>query len=474
MVQQSSERFFVPEIRQGLERSLGAYQELARVTKEGMRDQATLLATEPALLTALQKDEPSNVTSVLSEALRIRPNVASLTLLDADEQPLAVADRGRPVDDATEHELTVQRPVRHGETRLTLQVQFVTPRDRFNEFAQMGEFVEAYSKLESRREADERTYWLAFSALLGVTIVAAIAVGILLARGVTRRIVRLARATAQVGTGDLSVRVVPRGADEITDLYLAFNRMVAEVDRSRRRIEYLSRLASWQEMARRLAHEIKNPLTPIQLAVQEVHQRLTDLPPAQKQLVDVTLEIVQTEVQTLRRLVTEFSEFARLPESKLHTADMFTFLRELQQETALSASYLTELGEVEPAVPVSLQFDVPSGGAAVAMDTQMMRRVLINLIRNAVQASASAEAPLIRLSARSATGGYVIDVDDNGPGVELDLREQIFEPYVSTKDRGTGLGLAIVKKVVIDHGGQIEVLEGPLGGARVRIWLPAL
>ena len=338
----------------------------------------------------------------------------------------------------------------------------------------MAEFVEAYGKLEGRRAADERTYVLAFSALLGVTIVAAIAVGILLARSVTGRISRLAAATRKVGAGNLRIRVEEAHPDEIGDLGRAFNHMLREVEASRDRIEYLSRLASWQEMARRLAHEIKNPLTPIQLAVQEVHQRLQDLPSDQRTLLDTTLEIVQTEVQTLRRLVSEFSEFARLPESLTEPADLRAFLMELQQEAGLSGEYLAQMAGLADPRAIELEFSLPEKPARVRLDRQLMRRVFINLIQNAVQACAAQPKPHVVVQLQQRESVFEVLVDDNGPGVPREMRARVFEPYMTTRDRGTGLGLAIVKKVALEHGANIEMLESPLGGARVRLSIPAI
>ncbi len=228
MVQQSSERFFVPELRQHLEQSLGVYRELARTTKESMRHQASALAANVELRAAVVSKDAEALRRALREIQKANPNVVSLTVLDQDDQRLAFVDRGRPVDEALENQLLVVRELdAHAER--SLQVLFATPSSRFKEFAAMGEFVDAYGKLEARRNADERTYVMAFSALLGVTIIAAIAVGILLARSVTGRILRLAAATRQVGAGDLSVRVEDEQPDEIGDLGRAFNHMLTEV-----------------------------------------------------------------------------------------------------------------------------------------------------------------------------------------------------------------------------------------------------
>jgi two-component system nitrogen regulation sensor histidine kinase NtrY len=297
--------------------------------------------------------------------------------------------------------------------------------------------------------------------------VLAVSAGTLLARGVATRLSELALATRQVAAGDLTIRVSEEGRDEISELGRAFNRMLAEVGTSRGRIEYLSRLASWQEMARRLAHEIKNPLTPIQLAVQEVHQRLSKLAPEQRQLLDTTLEIVESEVGTLRRLVGEFSEFARLPQSRTEEADLFAFLREIAEQSAGRGAHFNFQGEGP-----NVTFELPSETASVRLDRQMFRRALYNLVKNALEACAPRRDGRVHVSARAARKGYVILVDDDGPGVAKDARQTVFEPYTTTKEDGTGLGLAIVKKIVIDHGGTIEMTESDWGGARVRIELP--
>src|SRR6185369_10123519 len=135
-------------------------------------------------------------------------------------------------------------------------------------------------------------------------------------------------ATRPVAEGDLSVRVGLEGDDEVADLGRSFDRMLEELSQSRARVEFLRRMGEWQQVARRLAHEIKNPLTPIQLAVEECHRRYRGDDAEYKRLVETTLEVVAEEVGTLRRLVSEFSSFARLPTADLAPADLGAFLRE--------------------------------------------------------------------------------------------------------------------------------------------------
>jgi nitrogen fixation/metabolism regulation signal transduction histidine kinase len=256
--------------------------------------------------------------------------------------------------------------------------------------------------------------------------------------------------------------------------------MLGEVVTSRDRIEYLQRISAWQEMARRLAHEIKNPLTPIQLGVQELHRRYQGSDDQFRNLLDTTLEIVEDEVGTLRRLVSEFSDFARLPQAHLEDADLGEFLveqrRQIEGGEAGEAPSSEELSviRVSGTRPV-FEWSLAKDPSPVAVDRQMLRRVLLNLIQNAADALADAkrEAPLIRVGLRRDGDFFAIEVEDNGPGIPAEMRDLIFDPYVTTKHTGTGLGLAIVKKIAIEHGGTVMADASALGGARLRLTVPA-
>src|SRR5882724_8874292 len=485
-VRQTSARFFIPDIGSHLDRSLGLYQELARNVKALMRQEAAEIALHPELRRAAKSLDRTAVASELQRAFAEHPSLVSLAVHDADGKLLAEVKRPKPLDPVHENQLEVSRPlsdVPEGEDTAQLFAQFAADKSHFDELGEMSQFVDTYKQVERRREADERSYVLSFSALLCITIIAAIGVGSLLARGVSKRIAELARATRLVGEGDLSIRVPEGGGDEIADLAGAFNRMLGEVESSRARIEYLQRISAWQEMARRLAHEIKNPLTPIQLAVQEIHNRYTGADPEYQRLVDTTLEIVEDEVGTLRRLVGEFSDFARLPQASLETADLAEFLRDQAArfgvrdgERDSTETALDELLSLGKGARIAVEFEVPPGPCEALIDRQMLHRVLFNLVRNAAQAllgRAQGEARVLVRLARD-EDFWNLDVEDNGPGIPLELRETVFDPYVTTKDDGTGLGLSIVKKIVIEHGGTIRADESQLGGALLRVRLPVL
>ncbi len=500
MVRQTAARFFVPEIGSRLDQSLGLYQELARSVKASMRNAASAIAATESLRKAAREGDKVATKQELERLFPRYPALVSLRVLDAKGRTLATVDRGYPLDEKKENKLEVARPLAErepdsatGDEAFEPETEgeeeedppavprvvaiFAADKARFEELGEMSQFVDTYKQVERRRESDEQSYVYAFAALLGITIVAAVGVGTLTARGVSSRLGELADATKRVGAGDLSIRVPEDGADEIADLAGAFNRMLGEVEASRARIEYLQRIGAWQEMARRLAHEIKNPLTPIQLAVQEVHRRYGGEDEKFRRLLDTTLEIVEDEVGTLRRLVSEFSSFARLPQAELENEDLVDFLKEQRERISLLDEE-TESGEMPRAVlphGIDFDFELTDSSAPVYMDRQMFRRALLNLIRNAGQAIAGTgrETGRVRVALHREGDYLVLDVDDDGPGIPQEMRQTIFDPYVTTKTDGTGLGLAIVKKIVVEHGGTIAAAESPLGGARIRVRLPA-
>jgi len=482
MVSKAAERFYVPEIGVRLDQSLGLYQELAKTIKLAMRNAADAIAARQALRDAAIHGNAERLRDELNGQFASYPGLVSLTVVDAQGQVIALADRGRPVDDTREKQLVIERGLTSDpENGPLLRAVFATDRARLDELETMGQFLDTYRKIEKRRFQDERSYVEAFAVLLALTVLIASAVGFWLARGPTVRLTALASAIQRVGSGDLATRVSEVGTDEISDLAKAFNRMVAEIESSRARIEYLQRIGAWQEMARRLAHEIKNPLTPIQLAVQEVHRRCPDGVPTYQRLVNETLQIVEDEVETLRHLVSEFSSFARMPQASLKLNDLAAFLR--QQERVFQLLDEDETGSEEhhrdsqnlSSSSVTVKVDVPERPCPAYFDSHMFKRVVVNLVRNAVQAITLAGRDhgtvTVHLSSRDERF-WILDVDDDGPGIPEELRPVIFDPYVTTKGTGTGLGLAIVKKIIIEHGGNIDVAANPSGGARLRIRLP--
>ncbi|WP_394824204.1 sensor histidine kinase [Pendulispora albinea] len=481
--------WFKPEWGQQLDRGVDIYKDYVKAIRDDMKHQAAAIAADEVLREAATHRNTELIEAQLDALFPRFPSLVSLQVLDPDHKLLATRDRGRPVDDTAELSLKVPKPLSNDPAPPSLEAVFVIDRHRIDELAQAGEVVASYHQVEASRGEYYAGYLKAFAALLGITFLVTILLGTLLARGVTLRINRLAAAINLVAQGDLSVRVPVTGSDELTDLARTFNRMITEMGQSRARIEFLQRMGAWQEMAQRLAHEIKNPLTPIQLAVQECHRKYAGDDARFRALLNTTLEIVEEEVGTLRRLVGDFSNFARLPNVDLKESSLREFLRECSEQlTHLEeTSFPGEGVDVELTANVDISWDLPQEPLVAAIDRQMLRRVVVNLVRNAVQAIRDAhygpgDKPQVpegtnighvHVSAiRGENGGVSIMIDDDGPGVPEASRTRVFDPYFTTKADGTGLGLAICKKVVVEHGGAIDVAESHLGGARFIVHLP--
>jgi two-component system nitrogen regulation sensor histidine kinase NtrY len=217
------------------------------------------------------------------------------------------------------------------------------------------------------------------------------------------------------------------------------------------------KLAAWNEAARRIAHEIKNPLTPIQLSAERIARKFENGDADASEAIDEGTKTIVSEVQQLKRLVDEFSRFARMPAIHLRHAQLAEIL---QQAAGLYR-------DVKPGVTVSVTVDPE---IELLMDPEQIRRALGNLLKNAVEATDAGE---IRVSARRAPHRVVIEVADPGRGVPDTDKEKLFLPYFSTKGRGTGLGLAIVHRIVNDHDGRISVHDNHPRGTRFEIELPA-
>jgi nitrogen fixation/metabolism regulation signal transduction histidine kinase len=384
-----------------------------------------------------------------------------------------VARAGRPIDEDEERSLDLARRIdgEAGTPSLEVRVVVTTPAAGFARYTRAGEVVEVYRRLRGGAGYLSTFYLLSYSAVLLAVIVSALAVGLVVSRRLTRRVAALADAARRVGAGDLTVEVPSDRGDEVGELVRAFNAMVRDIRSSRDRIEYLQRMAAWQEMARRLAHEIKNPLTPIQLAMQDVHERYEGDDARFRRRLRDARDIVEEEVRTLRRLVTEFSDFARLPVPALEPADLVELARECAR-TLEPAAMLPE-GAGPERVP-SLRAELPDAPVPVAVDAGLLRKAVDNLVRNATQALAQAgvERGHVVLAVARTPSGALLEVRDDGPGVPEPERARVFDAYFTTKSEGTGLGLAITKKIVLEHGGTIECAPAPEGGAAFRIHLP--
>jgi PAS domain S-box-containing protein len=224
------------------------------------------------------------------------------------------------------------------------------------------------------------------------------------------------------------------------------------------------RSAAWGEVARRLAHEIKNPLTPIQLSAERLRSKLaTGLDSEGARLLERATHTIVQQVDAMKQMVDAFSEYARTPEMQITHFNFNQLVSEVAELYRLQ----------DPGVQISLELDPAS--TLIAADRGRMRQVLANLISNAMEAVSGVSAARIHIGIRPrpASQQLEIAISDNGPGFREELLARAFEPYVTGKPRGTGLGLAIVKRIIEEHGGQIVVENLGSGGARITILLPA-
>ncbi|MCW5198822.1 HAMP domain-containing protein, partial [Desulfobulbus sp. F3] len=225
------------------------------------------------------------------------------------------------------------------------------------------------------------------------------------------------------------------------------------------KLEKAQRLAAWQEVARRIAHEIKNPLTPIQLSAQRLRKRYLESISKDREIFDQCTSTIIQQVDEIKRLVTEFSDFARMPRIKKETANI----------TALAADTLVLYREAHKHIAFSLEQDeIPP----FAFDPVQIRRVLINLLDNAVSVLGSGGSISIAIHLEQDQRSVVLTVSDNGPGIPEEVKRRLFEPYFSTRKSGTGLGLAIANTIVSEHNGSIRVQDNQPSGTAVVVELP--
>lgn len=231
----------------------------------------------------------------------------------------------------------------------------------------------------------------------------------------------------------------------------------------------VQRAVAWGEVARRLAHEIKNPLTPIQLSAERVqHKLINKLSEEDAKILKRSTETIVNQVEALKRMVNEFSQYARVPELELRQLDFNRLVREVLSlyETASMTS--------ENSKHIQIKQELTEGLPAVKGDTTQLRQVLHNLLQNAQDALLDEPEPLITVKTEMVHGGVQLSVRDNGCGFSDEIKARVFEPYVTTKLKGTGLGLPIVKKIVEEHEGVIHIENIKPHGAQISIILPTV
>ncbi len=292
-----------------------------------------------------------------------------------------------------------------------------------------------------------------------IGILLSIGLSLWIAARVSRPIERLARAAGDVASGHWDVQVPEQGRDELSVLARSFNHMTGELTSQRDRLVQTERVAAWRELARRLAHELKNPLFPLQLTVENL-ARSRQLPP--EEFEEVFRESTQTlgmEIANLKTIIGRFSDFSKMPRPELERIDAKDVIERVRALYGAGA-------------PNGIHFEIRVAGEPMPLDAdpELLHRALSNLVLNA--RDAMPDGGTIMLSARPAGDQVEIRVSDTGQGLTPEECERLFTPYYTTKQHGTGLGLAIVQSVIADHKGKIAVESRAGEGATFIITLP--
>jgi len=292
-----------------------------------------------------------------------------------------------------------------------------------------------------------------------------IAIGILLGWWTTERITkpveRLAAGARAVAGGDLSARVEVLSRDEIGDLARAFNRMTEQLLEQRERAIQAERVAAWRELARRLAHELKNPLFPLQITIENLQRARgsADF----DEVFDESTATLLAELGNLKTIIGRFSDFAKMPTPQFETVDVNEVVRSVMK---LCDARFQANGRprIEPVL------ELEGEGIRISADPEQLRRAFGNLVLNAMDAMPEGGTLHIRTARHD--GGARVEISDSGQGLTEEECGRLFTPYYTTKQHGTGLGLAIVQSVVSDHQGKIAVVSQPGRGATFVIDLP--
>jgi len=337
------------------------------------------------------------------------------------------------------------------------------------ELRQTRQLVESIESRDLRRG-----FTLTLLLLLAATWIAGLAPLILIAHRISRPIQQLTAALTDFAAGDWSRRLDtgrPRvshakstsgvtrevaARDEVARAVEAFNRMADQLQQSRERLVHLTRMASWQSLARKTAHELKNSLTPIRLTVEEMQARQ----PADRAFMDQAVQIVVNEIESLERRVRAFSEFSSEPPVD----------REVLDVNALVTERVSLLRPVHPETIYHLRLDDRTPRVHAGAD--LVKGILTNLLQNAAEAAGPGGSVLVTTTYPASDGQVAIEVHDSGPGLSTEASGTLFEPTITFKKHGMGLGLSIAKSHALLSGGDITLVRGELGGAAFRVTLP--
>jgi nitrogen fixation/metabolism regulation signal transduction histidine kinase len=297
----------------------------------------------------------------------------------------------------------------------------------------------------------------------GAGILMAILLSLWMAARFTRPVEQLAEAARSVGAGNWDTRVDIPNTDELGELAEAFNTMTHEIISQRARLLQAERVAAWRELARRLAHELKNPLFPLQITVENL-LRSRDLPPGEfDEIFQESTTTLLAEIANLKTIIGRFSDFSKMPHPQLQRIQVNDLLKRI---VTLHEPQFNAPGKP----PINAQLHLADALPEIDADPDLLHRVFSNLVLNAMDAMPNGGTITVRTYEQS--DNIRIDIADSGTGLTPEECSRIFTPYYTSKQHGTGLGLAIVQSVISDHRGSISVESEPGHGATFKIELP--
>ena len=311
---------------------------------------------------------------------------------------------------------------------------------------------------EDKLKAAQQRILIASVAAAAAGIFISLLLGLLISKKVVGPVSALVDGARRLAKGDLEHRVPLTTSGEIGELVESFNGMADDLVVYRRRLVRAERVAAWREIARRIAHEIKNPLSPIQMSIESLRKAYSSGHKAFDEIFEESTQAILEEVEALKKIVGEFSEFARLPKPTMVSQDLNAVV-----ESTVNLYRNQREGE-------RLSYSPGAGLPPVAIDREQIGRVLTNLLSNAFWAIGQDGT----VSVVTAQEGQrvLLRVEDDGRGMTPDVLEKVFTPYFTTRQDGTGLGLAIVQRIVEDHGGTIEIESSDGNGTSLTIFLP--
>jgi nitrogen fixation/metabolism regulation signal transduction histidine kinase len=303
----------------------------------------------------------------------------------------------------------------------------------------------------------QKTTWMMIVALVFLFTLLSIVIALFLARSITKPILVLVKGAEEIARGNLDYQVQTKAKGEIGTLVEAFNSMTVDLKENRRKLLQAERVAAWKDIARRIAHEIKNPLTPIQLAIFRLRRNLNTEHEKYVELFDECSDTIVNEIENLRNLADEFSKFAKMPEPKFQPCDV----NKLVQETLSLYENLPNGINVD----AQLAPELPQAN----LDEGQIKQVLHNIIKNAIEAMPNGG----KLQVITGLDNDIISIEitDTGCGMSEEVKSKLFTPYFTTKQKGTGLGMAIVQRIIEQHDGEIDVKSQEGVGTTVRILL---